>query len=169
MTLPQRFRLAPVRPSETELHAAVANALDVLLLPPATWTTFPAGHVQLPSAAAAKLARLGLKRGWPDLLVLHGGTLHGIELKRPGGRLSRSRVVRTRRGGVRHLAGQEEVFPRLVAAGMRLAVCESVDEVLATLARWEVPLRFARGLSTGSCAQSSSASASVAVRDATSR
>jgi hypothetical protein len=134
------FRLVAPVPPEDDLHTAVAQALDVLLLPPAMWTTFPAGHVQLTGQAAAKLARLGLKRNWPDVLVLHG-LLHGIELKRPGGVLSRTRMVRTRRGGLRIVEGQRDAFPRLQAAGMRLAVCDSVDEVLATLRGWNVPLR----------------------------
>jgi hypothetical protein len=34
--------------AEDDLHAAVARALDLLLLPPAEWTTFPAGSVPLP-------------------------------------------------------------------------------------------------------------------------
>ncbi len=138
------FRLTAQVPPETDLHAAVADALTILVLPPAEWTTFPAGHIELTGQAAAKLARLGLKRNWPDVLVLHG-VLHGIELKRPGGTLSRARTVRTRRGRLRHVEGQREVFPRLEAAGMRLAVCESLDEVLAALRGWGVPLRRMAG------------------------
>ena len=135
------FRLtAPVVP-EDDLHAAVADALDRLLLPPATWTTFPAGHVPLPARYAVKLARLGLKRNWPDVLVLHRGTLHGIELKRPGEGLSIARWVRTRRGAPRFVEGQRETFPRLEAAGMQIAVCETVVGVLDALAGWGVPLR----------------------------
>jgi hypothetical protein len=136
------YRLTAPVVAEEELHAAVARALDLLLLPPAMWTTFPAGAVPLPPQFAAKLARLGLHRGWPDLLVLHG-RLFGIELKRVGGGLSRTRVVRTRSGASRVLDGQVDVFPRLVAAGMLIAVCRSVDEVLAALATWQVPLRVA--------------------------
>jgi hypothetical protein len=127
-------------PSESDLHAAVAVALDRLLRPPAQWTTFPAGHVELTGRAAAKLALLGLKRGWPDLLVLHG-TLYGIELKRAGGPLSNTRTIRTRRGLLRVVEGQRDVFPRLEAAGMRLAVCDSLEAVLDTLTAWGVPLR----------------------------
>ena len=134
------FRLtAPITP-EDDLHAAVADALDRLLMPPAEWTTFPAGHVPLPAQWAVKLARLGLKRNWPDILVLHG-PLHGIELKRIGEGLSRARWVRNRRGAPRYVEGQRELFPRLEGAGMRLAVCTSVVGVLDALAAWGVPLR----------------------------
>ena len=136
----QPFRLALPSPPEEELHAAVARALDLLLLPPATWTTFFAGNVELTGQAAAKLARLGLKRGWPDVLVLHGG-LHGIELKRIDGALSRTRTVRTRRGALRIVEGQRDTFPRLEAAGMKITVCRSVNEVLAQLRAWNIPLR----------------------------
>lgn len=138
MTRPFRL-VAPVIP-ESDLHAGVAQALDLLLLPPAVWTTFPAGHVELTGQAAAKLARLGLKRNWPDILVLHGA-LHGIELKRPGGSLSRTRTVRTRRGGLRVVEGQLDAFPRIEAAGMRIATCDSLPAVLAALRAWGVPLR----------------------------
>lgn len=122
------------------MHAAVADALDRLLLPPAEWTCFPAGHVPLPARFAVKLARMGLKRNWPDILVLHG-RLHGIELKRPGQGLSRARWVPTRRGGNRYVEGQREVFPRLEAAGMKLATCHTVVGVLDQLTAWGVPLR----------------------------
>lgn len=135
-----RYRLtAPVVP-EDDLHEAVAKALNLLLLPPAMWTCFPAGNVPLPPQFAAKLARFGLARGWPDILILHH-QLFGIELKRRGAKLSRTRMVRTRRGSLRLLDGQEDVFPRLVGAGMTIAVCTTVPEVLASLAAWDIPLR----------------------------
>lgn len=134
------FRLTASIVPETDLHAQVADALDRLLMPPAEWTTFPAGHVPLPARFAVKLARLGLKRNWPDILVLFG-VLHGIELKRPGETLSRARWVRNRRGTLRYVEGQREVFPRLEAAGMRIAVCDSADAVLDALAGWGIPLR----------------------------
>ena len=138
---PARFKLRAPVIAEQDLHESVADALDKLLMPPAMWTCFPAGSVPLPPQFAAKLARMGLKRGWPDVLVLHR-RLIGIELKRRGGRLSRTRVVRTRRGGLREIMGQEEVFPRLEAAGMTIGVCNSLPAVLAFLAACGVPLRM---------------------------
>lgn len=136
------FRLTEPVEAEQDLHEAVAKALDLLLLAPACWTTFPAGSVPLPPQFAAKLSRLGLKRGWPDVLVLHG-YLFGIELKRADGVLSRTRLVRTRSGALRQLEGQVDVFPRLVAAGMQIAVCRSIPDVLAALTGWGVPTRRA--------------------------
>jgi hypothetical protein len=134
------FRLVHDVKPEDDLHFEVKEALDRLLLPPAMWTTFPAGNIKLPPRDAAKLYRLGLKRGWPDIFVLYDRT-YGIELKRQDGRLSKTRLVRTRRGGLRQLDGQEDVFPRLEAAGMRIAICRSWSEVQTALAGWGVPLR----------------------------
>ncbi len=137
---PPAYRLTRVVVSEKSLHETVANGLDRLLLAPAEWTTFPAGSVPLPPQFAAKLARLGLKRGWPDILVLHKH-LYGIELKCHGGRLSKTRSVRTRSGALRVLDGQADVFPRLERAGMEIGVCRTLDEVLAWLGAHGVPLR----------------------------
>lgn len=137
------FRLKrPIAPEE-ELHEAVAKALTFLVKPPAMWSTFPAGHVQLPAHAAARLVRCGLKRGWPDIILIHQGRPYGLELKREGGRLSRTYLTRVRSGAWIERVGQADVFPRLEAAGMLIAVCASVDEVLAALRGWGVPLREA--------------------------
>jgi hypothetical protein len=139
---PRPYRLTERVTPEDELHVAVARMLRLLLLPPAEWTCFPAGNVPLPPRFAAKLARFGLARGWPDVLILHG-TLFGIELKRRGGRLSKTKLVRTPAGALRELIGQDEMFPRLECAGMRIAVCHTPDEVLTWLHRWHLPVRIA--------------------------
>src|SRR4051794_21166197 len=99
--MPKPFRLTPPQASEDELHASVATALSVLLQPPAQWTHFPAGGYGLSPQASARLSRLGLKPGWPDLLVCHDGRLYGLELKTRTGRLSTTRIVRTRSGAAR--------------------------------------------------------------------
>ena len=141
--MPRSFRLTQPIPAEDELHAAVAALLWRVVLPPAEWSCFAAGHVPLAPQWAAKLARLGLRRGWPDFLVVHCGKVHGIELKRPGGRLSKDRVVRTRRGSARVVEGQETTFAKLQAAGMPIAVCSEVTAVIAALVEWGIPMRKA--------------------------
>jgi hypothetical protein len=139
----RRFRLtAPVQP-EQELHETVAAMCDRLIAPPAFWFFYPAGAVKLTGDQVAKLARMGLKRGLPDLWVLHGhGLIYGIELKRRGGTLSRTTIDRTKRGSPIIRLGQVEVFRLLEAAGMQtIVVCYSADEVEAQLERWGIPLR----------------------------
>jgi hypothetical protein len=135
------FRLTPPELPEQELHENVAALCRHLVAPPAAWAFYPAGGVQLAPFQAAKLARMGLQRGWPDFLFLHDTRIFGIELKAAKGRLSKTRIVRTRSGAPRILDGQEDVFPRLEAAGMTIAVAHSVEEVLAQLEAWAIPLR----------------------------
>ena len=136
-----RFRLrAPIVP-EVDLQAAIGDALDILLLPPAVWTAIPIGHVKLTGQQAARLARIGVKRGWFDALVIHDGHPYGLEIKRQGGRLSTDRLVPTRAGGRRMVEGQVSVFPKLTAAGCRIATVSSVEDALRALAAWNVPLR----------------------------
>jgi hypothetical protein len=135
------FRLVAPEPSERDIHESVAEALDKMLLPPAVWFTYPAGAAPLSGQQQARYSSIGLKRGLPDIFVLHG-QLYGIELKARRGVLSKTRVVRTRRGSPRILVGQVERFAELEAAGMPpIAVCRSVDEVIAQVTRWGIPVR----------------------------
>jgi hypothetical protein len=136
------FKLASVEPLEVDIQGTCAAALDRLLLPPAMWFAYPAGVIELNGPQMARLTRHGLKRGLPDIFILHG-RVYCIELKRRGGALSKTRLARTRRGSPRVLLGQEEIFPMLIGTGAvaAIAVCTSVDEMLAQLARWDVPLR----------------------------
>jgi hypothetical protein len=138
---PKPFKLtAPIVP-EVDIQEAIADALDRLLLPPAVWTTIPIGHVQLAPAQAARLSRVGVKRGWFDILVVHNSQPYGLEIKRHGARLSRDRLVPTRSGGRRMIEGQESVFPRLLGAGIKIATVESVDHMLKALWAWGIPVR----------------------------
>jgi hypothetical protein len=141
MTAP--FRLRPPVPLERDIHENCADALDRLLVcPPAEWACYPAGAAQLSRQQQARYSRLGLKRGWPDLMICHQG-LYGIELKRPGGTLSKTKIVRTARGAPRILIGQADMFPRLIASGgfKDIAIARSVTEMLGHLERWGIPLR----------------------------
>jgi len=127
--------------SETDIQASVADALDILLLPPAFWFAMPMGHMKLAPAQAARLVRIGAKPGLPDVWFLYDGRPYGIELKRKGGKLSKTKQVRTKRGTLRTIEGQVDVFPKLRASGVTIAVCESVPSVLKQLAEWGIPLR----------------------------
>ena len=142
ITTSRAWKLTELIEAEEDLQVSVGHALERLLLPPAMWFAMPMGHIKLTKAQAAKLARIGAKRGIPDVLVVYDARIIGIELKRHGGRLSRTRIVRTRRGGLRELVGQEDVFPLLEAAGMTIGVCDSLTAVLAFLAAAGVPLRL---------------------------
>jgi hypothetical protein len=136
------FRLTPPEPFELEIHKACGQALDKLLLPPALWCCYPAGAAQLSPQQFARFAEVGLKRGFPDLFIFYHGTW-GLEVKRRGGTLSKTRIGRTRRGAPRILVGQEEMFPLLIASGgfAAIGIIHSVDEMLEQLRVWGLPLR----------------------------
>jgi hypothetical protein len=127
---------------ERDIHRACADMLDAVLMLPAVWWPYPAGAAQLSPQQQAAMSRIGLKRGLPDLFILYDEKLYGIELKRPGGRVSETRIVTTKDGRMRELIGQADMFPRLIAAGMReIVIAHSVPEMMSHLERWGVPLR----------------------------
>ncbi len=103
---------------EADLHKLVADYLDLALIPPTWWSTFPAD-------GASRRGRIGLKLGVPDILIIHEGRAHWIELK-------------TARGRVR--AQQHELHEALRAAGCFCATCLSLEEVNIVLCNWCLPL-----------------------------
>jgi hypothetical protein len=112
--------------SEADLHATVAEFLDWALMPPALFTTFPAGWGKLPPATAGRLKGSGLKQGFPDLLIFHDGRCVGIELKVKGRKPS---------------LAQQCMFHQLRQAGVLVYICESVEDVAFTLRDSGVPMR----------------------------
>lgn len=123
----RKFKLtASPDPPEIQFHAAVADLLDWLLLPPAVYTTFPAGWGKLPPAIAGWLKRCGLKPGMPDILVFYDHQCIGIELKKPGKSPS---------------LAQREMHAGLLGAGVRVYVCLRMEEVIAALVEFNVPMR----------------------------
>ena len=112
--------------SELSLHMRVAGLLKTMLAEPAWFTTFPAGAA--PTEMRNKInASIGLRKGVPDILIVHQGIAHWLELKMPGkGRLS---------------TAQTETHLALVAAGCKVATCESFEQVKATLDEWRIPRR----------------------------
>lgn len=140
-----RFRLTRPEQSETEVHEAIAQALTILVIPGCgcEWTAMPAfGYCGLTPAQTAKLSRMGVHAGWPDFLLAFDRRCLGLEIKRRGtGRLSRTRIVRTKRGRLREVIGQDTMFPRLALCGMEIQVVRSVDEAIAQCIAWNLPLR----------------------------
>ena len=114
--------------TETRLHIAVADLLGWILPPSAQWTTFNAGNVEMPPKVGRMLKAMGLQTGWPDIQIVFGGAIFGLELKAPKGKTQ---------------ASQDERFPLLRAAGMRIAIARSTDDVLDILREWQIPTRIA--------------------------
>lgn len=112
--------------SESQIHKTVADLLDWVLLPPALWTTFPAGWGKLPKATAGRLHGAGLKAGFPDLLIFYSGHCTGIELKAEDGKISQK---------------QMQMFLRLDKAGVRVYICQCIEDVVGVLERENIPHR----------------------------
>src|SRR5262245_21376392 len=69
---------------EFRLHCAVADLLRRLIQPGWRYTHLPFGEYR-PPATAAKLKRMGVTPGWPDLLLIGPeGQCCWVELKRRG-------------------------------------------------------------------------------------
>lgn len=138
---PTRAKKAEAGKSETSLHWHVAGYLDKHLAAPAWFTTFPAGGGG--EMRGKILKGLGLKSGVPDILIifpmslpmlLPDGTvlnvmvplLYWIELKKEKSSGEPSTV---------QIATQQ----RLIEMGCRVANCNSMDSVKATLREWGLP------------------------------
>jgi hypothetical protein len=139
---------APV-PLERDIHEAVADLFHErkgILLPPAVGFCYPAGIIELSPQQAARYVRCGLKTGMPDFMVFYNG-VYLIELKRRGGQLSQTRIVKTKHGGLREIVGQRERFQELKDTGAVVdgAICYSVNGVIDALTRWQIPMRRIAG------------------------
>lgn len=73
---------------------------------------------------AARMVRLGVRAGIPDLHLAYKGRLYCIELKTPAGRLNEA---------------QKQTIPKLVKCGVPVEVCTSLVEVVDALDRWGIP------------------------------
>lgn len=119
---------------EIDLHKAVADFLAATLPKFAVFFHVPNGELG-ESRVGAKLKRMGARPGVPDFDVISQGRAMFIELKTGRGRLS---------------AAQKACIGDLENTGARVAICRTVEEVVAALPEWGVPLR-------GSVASSASA------------
>jgi hypothetical protein len=91
----QRGTKPPTEP-EFSLHCKVAADLRRWAMPNWVWTHFPAGERRDP-ITGARLKRMGLMPGWPDLILLapHDHPVqrpHFLELKRHRGTLTEAQA-----------------------------------------------------------------------------
>ncbi len=109
---------------EQRLQISVAQYLGHALKPPTIWTAFPAGGGG--RVRGAFLKAMGLKAGWPDILVVAPGPrVVGLELKAGKGRQSETQIV---------------VGSALRACGAAYCVVRTVDDVENVLRVLDIPL-----------------------------
>ena len=116
---------------EHQLQVAVAQYLTFALRPPVLWTALDAGAGKMSKASAGLRKARGVKRGWPDILIIAPGNhfynvkVIAIELKSMKGSLSEA---------------QKDVRCDLAKCGGGYAVCRSLDDVESVLKAWVIPL-----------------------------
>ncbi len=109
---------------EQALQQQVAQYLTYALGGSAWFTCFPSGGGGL---MRGKILRgMGLKAGVPDILILDGGRTLWIELKAKRGYLSPVQI---------------ETIKAIHHAGGIVDICRSLDEVIAFLELYGVPLK----------------------------
>ena len=118
----KRSRLARTLPAPSELaiHVAVAGHLRARA-DAHVWWFHPANGEHRDPRTGAKLRAMGVQPGTPDLLLLIGGRLHALELKRHDGRLSPQ---------------QRACHRAITVAGGFVATAWDVDSALAILEAW---------------------------------
>lgn len=110
--------------TEDRLHQHIWRALQFVLPPGAVAQSFEnRGNGQ--REGARRKAR-GCLPGWPDMGIVWDTRTHYIELKAPKGRLS---------------SEQKEKHAELRAAGAKVGVCRSLDEVVDFLRECDIPVR----------------------------
>ena len=103
---------------EDRLQISVAGYLDLALPVGAVWFHI-ANQRQTSARMGAKLKRMGVKPGVPDICIIWRGRSIFIELKTPKGRTS---------------PAQEAVMSALTMAGAVVNVCRSLEDVQGFLA-----------------------------------
>ena len=109
---------------EDDLQASVCTFLRWALPSDATFWAVPNGGLRH-SREAARMSRLGIKAGCPDLHIVHAGKLYCLELKAPKGTLS---------------AMQVQMIDKLKACGVPTVVVRSIGEVELALKGFGIPL-----------------------------
>lgn len=108
--------------TETQVHRAVVQHLQMRRKPGTTFFHVPNGGARSPTEAAI-MSGLGVRSGVPDLVIIAGGRTYGLELKAEAGKVSPT---------------QRAMLDELVAAGAIVAVVHGLDEALKQLEAWHL-------------------------------
>lgn len=118
----------PYQSKELPVHRAVLHYLQTAL--PGALIHHSAQNLSLGRGSDSKIARavalaksMGMRVGFPDLLVIYRGRCMGFEIKAEGGRSSAEQMV---------------IGAEFWANGAAYAVVRSIDDVQEKLAVWGV-------------------------------
>ena len=108
--------------SEDAIHRAVIGHLNVRARKGCIYWHTPNGGAR-GKTEAARFVGLGVKAGIPDLVIIMGGEVYGLELKADKGRVTPI---------------QRSVHDQMREAGATVAVAFGLDDALAQLLDWKV-------------------------------
>jgi hypothetical protein len=111
---------APRGLTEDQIHTAVVHHLNLRGVAGLVFWHTPNGGLRSKSEAA-KLARMGVLAGVPDLMFIYRGKTYGLELKTETGRIS---------------SAQRAVLTAMEQAGVATAVSKGLDAALDQLEAW---------------------------------
>lgn len=115
-----------ITPTEHDIEKAITAFLRVALPNDAVSFHTNGGGFKLSVYELSKLKGAGYISGVPDRCIIWKGQAYFLECKSAKGVLTQS---------------QKEMFPRFEAAGARIAIVRSVDDVHDTLVEWGFPLK----------------------------
>lgn len=119
------------RCSEESIQRAVVQLLTLTAKPDVAWTHVPNGEARH-KGVAGKLKGMGVKPGWPDIMLIRQGRCYGLELKTAKGKLSPAQIAA-------HEALRE--------AGCEVATAHGFDEAHRALLSWGL-IRGSAGIAT---------------------
>lgn len=122
---------APRQDREGPIHKGILQLLDLALPGDAIYHHSP-NELDMAGAEAArqiaKARKLGTKPGWTDIEIVWQGRFYAVEVKAPGGKLSRA---------------QADIHAAIMRAGAKVAVVTSVSEMREVLDQWGLLYRQA--------------------------
>jgi hypothetical protein len=107
---------------EDEVQKGVVDQLKVRAAEGVVWWHTPNGGKMNPRTGA-RLKRLGVLAGFPDLAAVKDGELYCMELKAPNGRVTDA---------------QRDVLSRLEKAGAYTSICFGLDPAIRVLEAWKI-------------------------------
>ena len=105
-----------------ELHASVVEYLKLAARPGVVFHHSP-NEGRRGWKAQRDVKTHGVHKGWPDLEILHDGRTYFLELKSLKGRVT---------------PAQKACHQQISDAGFEVAICRSVDEVIAQCQAWDL-------------------------------
>ena len=109
---------------EYKLQCDIIELFKLILKKSVLFTAFPAGGGG--KVRGAKLKKMGLVAGWPDIQILADGKYFGVEVKTPTGRIS---------------PAQRTLHSKLADVGCEVAIVRNLEQAMDAVHEWKLTRR----------------------------